>query len=57
MSWVKNDNAKINFFPGATPKKVLHYLDLILNDALYNTSILHVGVNDNSIVTQTKSMI
>ena len=48
----------MSFFPGATPKKVLHYLDLIFSDTLYNTSVLHVVVNDTStIVTQTKSMI
>ena len=32
--------------PGASPKKILHYLHPTPNDGLYHTAILHVGVID-----------
>ena len=34
------------FFPGATSKKNLHYLDFHLTNSSADTLILHVGVND-----------
>ena len=33
-------------FPGATSKELLHYVDPTLKDGIYNTAIIHVGVND-----------
>ena len=33
-------------FPGATSKELLHYMDPTLKDGIYNTAIIHVGVND-----------
>ena len=33
-------------FPGATSKELLHYVDPTLRDGIYNTAIIHVGVND-----------
>ena len=33
-------------FPRASSKKLLHYVDPTLKDGIYNTAIIHVGVND-----------
>ena len=36
----------MNFFPGATSKELLHCVDPTLKDGIYNTAIIHVGVNN-----------
>ena len=36
----------MKYFPGATSKEGLDYVDLTFNDKLYNIAILRVGVND-----------
>ena len=33
-------------FPGATSNELLHYGDPTLKDGIYNTAIIHVGVNN-----------
>ena len=33
-------------FLGVTSKELLHYVDPTLKDGIYNTAIIHVGVND-----------
>ena len=45
-SLVKKGYAKMKSFPGATSKELLHYVDPSLKDGIYNTAIIHVGVND-----------
>ena len=45
-SLVKKGYAKMKSFPGATSKELLHYMDPTLKDGIYNTAIMHVGVND-----------
>ena len=45
-SLVKKGYAKMKSFPGATSKELLHYVDPTLKDGIYNTAIIHVGVND-----------
>ena len=45
-SLVKKGYAKMKSFPGATSKELLHYVDPTLRDGIYNTAIIHVGVND-----------
>ena len=36
---------KMKSFPGVTSKELLHYVDPTLKDGIYNTAIIHVGVN------------
>ena len=43
---VNNNKAQLISFPGATSKRLLHYLDVHLEDNTTDTVILHVGVND-----------
>ena len=45
-SLVKKGYVKMKSFPGATLKELLHYVDHTLKDGIYNTAIIHVGVND-----------
>ena len=32
--------------PGASSKKLLHYIDPVLVNGFYNTTVVHVGIND-----------
>ena len=36
---------KMKSFPGVTSKELLHYVDPTLKNGIYNTAIIHVGVN------------
>ena len=45
-SLVKKGYAKMKSFLGVTSKELLHYVDPTLKDGIYNTAIIHVGVND-----------
>ena len=38
--------AMLKSFPRASSKELLHYVDPTLKDGIYNTAIIHVGVND-----------
>ena len=38
--------ARFKHFAGATSKDLLCYVDVMLQDATYNATIIHVGVND-----------
>ena len=42
---IKNGNARIHSFPGATSHQLLHYLDVNL-DKYTNTVVIHIGIND-----------
>ena len=44
--FVNNGYARFKVFPGASSKKLLHYIDPILENGLYNTAVVHIGVND-----------
>ena len=37
----------MEFFPGTTSEEVLYCVNPTLNDELYNTAILHVGLSNN----------
>ena len=41
-----NNKAQLISFPGASTKRLLHYLDVHLEDKNTETVILHIGVND-----------
>ena len=43
---VKNGYAKFKSFPGCNSKEMLHYIKPTLEASFYDSSILHVGVND-----------
>ena len=42
---IKNGNARIHSFPGATSHQLLHYLDINL-DNYTDTVVIHIGIND-----------
>ena len=42
---IKNGNARIHSFPGATSDQLLHYLDVNL-DKYTDTIAIHIGIND-----------
>ena len=42
---IKNGNACIHSFPGATSYQLLHYLDASL-DKYTDTVVVHIGIND-----------
>ena len=44
--FVRVGKAKLQYFPGATSKQLLHYLGVNLQDMNTESVILHVDVND-----------
>ena len=64
---LNNNRAQLISFPGASSKRLLHYLDVHLEDKNTDTVILHIGVNDllndnspegvNQLMENLKSMI
>ena len=61
---IKNGNARIHSFPGATSHQLLHYLDENL-DKYTDTVVIHIGINDilnsasnvNGLLSNIKDMI
>ena len=61
---IKNGNARIHSFPGATSHQLLHYLDVNL-DKYTDTVVIHIGINDilnsasnvNGLLSNIKHMI
>ena len=61
---IKNDNARIHSFPGATSHQLLHYLDVDL-DKYTDAVVIHIGINDilnsasdvNGLLSNIKDMI
>ena len=45
-SLLKNRKAKMLNFPGSSSKKMLHYIDIHLEDRSFDTALFYVGVND-----------
>ena len=43
---VSRGTAKFKYFPGATSKDLLQYIDSTLEDQIFNVAIIHVGTND-----------
>ena len=41
-----NGSARFNYFPGATSKDLLHYVDATLQDNLFDEAVIHIGIND-----------
>ena len=61
---IRNGNARIHSFPGATSHQLLHYLDVHL-DKYTDTVVIHIGINDilnsasnvNGLLSNIKDMI
>ena len=61
---IRNGNARIHSFPGATSPQLLHYLDVNL-DKYTDTVAIHIGINDilnsasnvNGLLSNIKGMI
>ena len=43
---VSRGRTKFKYFPGATSKDLLHYIDSTSEDQIFNVAIIHVGTND-----------
>ena len=43
--WVRKGNARLFRFPGATSKRLFHYLN-VNKDHINDRVILHIGIND-----------
>ena len=43
---IKNKNAKLLNFPGASSRQLLHYMDIHLEGIQVDTVVIHIGVND-----------
>ena len=43
---LQSGKARFKYFPGATSKDLLHYIDRILEDNSSEVVIIHIGVND-----------
>ena len=41
-----NGRARFKYFPGATSKELLHYIDATLEESNFGAVVIHVGVND-----------
>ena len=45
-SSLNNGSARFKYFPGATSKDLLHYVDATLQDNLFEVAVIHIGIND-----------
>ena len=43
---LNNESARFKYFPGATSKDLLHYVDTTLQDNLFEVAVIHIGIND-----------
>ena len=43
---LQSGRARLKYFPGATSKDLLHYIDRTLEDHSFEAVIIHIGVND-----------
>ena len=43
---LNNGSARFKYFPGATSKDLLHYVDTTLQDNLFEVAVIHIGIND-----------
>ena len=43
---LNNGSARFKYFPGATSKDLLHYVDTPLQDNLFEVAVIHIGFND-----------
>ena len=41
-----NGRARCKYFPAATSKELLHYIDATLQESNFEVALIHVGVND-----------
>ena len=43
---LNNGSARFKYFPGATSKDLLHYVDITLQDNLLEVAVIHIEIND-----------
>ena len=43
---LQSGRARFKYFPGATSKDLLHYIDRTLEDNSFEIAIIYIGVND-----------
>ena len=41
-----NGGVRFNYFPGATSKELLHYIDETLEESNFEVAVIYEGVND-----------
>ena len=44
--FIKNRKAEMLNFPGASPRQLLHYMNIHLDGIQVDTVVFHIGVND-----------
>ena len=42
---LNNESARFKYFPGATSKDLLHYVDTTLQDNLFEVAVIHIGID------------
>ena len=45
-SGLNNGSARFKYFPGATFKDLLHYVDATLQNNLFEVAVIHIGISD-----------
>ena len=45
-SSLNNGSARFKYFPGATSKDLLHYVDTTLQDNLFKVAVIHISISD-----------
>ena len=45
-SSLNNGSARFKYFPGVTSKDMLHYVDITLEDNLFEVAVIRIGIND-----------
>ena len=41
-----NGRVRFKYFPGATSKELLHFIDATLEESNFEVAVIHMGVND-----------
>ena len=52
-----NISARFKYFPGATFKDLLHYVDTTLQDNSFQVALIHIGINDIVQIISTHYML
>ena len=43
---LSNGRTRFKYFPGATSKELLHYIDTTLEESSFQVAVIHVSVNE-----------
>ena len=44
--YITNATVRLKSFPGATSKELAHYVVPTLQEELFNSALIHIGIND-----------